>query len=295
MFGIVDDAPYWNVVMRLYDQDKLVGASDFLAKMGDGYAGSAVPLRRLIESEAKSRREGIQSEIGDHLTLEYIPHEQQDRAEHIGRFVVESVQNLKSRFQWKTDENVLVTLLSIEEDSQWATARYGYCSQKTEYYKICIPFHATNDPHSFYRVFSHEYSHVISLSQSSRRVNHWVGEGFSVYASNDCDDRARDAFISNPHIWLSPERLELQFGPGLDLGSRDKWFAYQQAGWIIRYLAKKHGDHGLMEFLGQYADESILRNLKLLALGESRTRDAVHAEYNTTPQKLFDEVASSLR
>jgi hypothetical protein len=59
-------------------------------------------------------------------------------------------------------------------------------------------------------------------------------------------------------------------------------------------LAKKHGEKNLMGFLAEYADESILRNLKLLALGESRTRDAIHAAYHTTPKKLFDDVAAAL-
>jgi len=290
MFGITDDAAFWSVVYALYDEDKLDAAQDVLDKLGDGVRGvTYLSLVRLVESEFHTRRTGTRKDLTDWIKIEYIPGEQEPSIEAISHAVVQLLQAERQRFGWQGPDKVLITLLSAEKDAPWATARFGYCAQKADYYKICIPFHATVDPHRFVNVLQHEFAHVISLSQSKGRVSSWMGEGFSVYAAGELLDHSRRYFLAAPKSWLGPEPLERQFRPSLDLGTQEKWLAYQQSAWVVWYMTKLKGEPTLMQVLGEYADESILRNLKLLALGESKTRDAVQHVYGLGLEELFEK------
>jgi hypothetical protein len=295
MFGIADDAAFWNVVLRFYDEDRLEAAQDVLDKLGDGVSGGVyLNLVRLVESELYTRVHGARKALAAWVDLEYLPHELEPSIGAIGQALMQVLDGERRRFAWKGSDRVLVTLMSADKDAPWATARFGYCAQKSDYYKICIPFHAVVDPHRFVSVLSHEFGHVISLSESKGRIATWLGEGFSVYASNDVQDHSRRMFLANPETWLKPEFLESQFRPSIDLGSREKWLAYQQSGWIVHYLAKLRGEPELMHLLTEFADESILRNLKLLALGQSKTRDAIAHAYGLTLEDLFRKAEEAL-
>ena len=285
----------WSVVYTLYEEDKLEAAQEVLNGMGHGMAGGRyLSLVRLVESEVRPRISGTRVSLTSNLDLEYLPEEQGHNIENISHVIVAVTQGERNRFSWKGTDKVLVTLLSINNDAPWATGRFGYCTPKTDYFKICIPHHGTLDAGRFVNVLAHEFAHVISMSESKGRVSNWLGEGFSVYAAQDLNEHSKRLFLDSPKAWLAPEALELQFRPSLDLGTQEKWLAYQQSGWLVRFLVSLKGESKLMHLFAEYADEGILRNLKLLALGESKTRDAVHHVYGLGLEELFQKAKDSL-
>ena len=115
-----------------------------------------------------------------------------------------------------------------------------------------------------------------------------------MFASNDCSDNARLAFLSHPGLWQKARRLGALFGAVSDLGSQDKWFAYQQAGWTVRYMIGLHDEATFQKFLKQHADESFLRNLKIMALNEAPTDEALSSVYGVHPDRLFTEALKAL-
>jgi len=295
MWGLAEDIPYWQAVSRLYDMDNVVGAYELAVELGAGRNARGLSMFRLVDAERDVRVRGTRHEVTDWFGVEYIPSEQGERIQALAQVALKKAGQERDRFCWQGKEKVLLALLAQEMDASWATARFGYCAQKTEYYKICVPHHATQSEDRFEDVFGHEFAHVMSLSQSKQRLSKWLGEGFSVYVSREFSDRSRQVFLSRPHHWLNPQDLELQFGPGIDLGSADKWLAYQQAGWITLYMAKLKGEKELMVLLDQFADEGFLRNLKLMALGESRTADAIKQVYRMSQAELFLKARASLQ
>lgn len=281
--------------MRLYDDDKLEGAEDILKNLGDGVRGVPhLDVVRLIESELYTRQMGVRRALKPWLDIEYIAEEQDSKIDAVCQATVAAVEAEQKRFAWESNDHVLITILSAAKDAEWATARFGYCSQKTNGFKICLPYHATLEPQHYNKVLTHEFAHVISIAESKGRLSRWLSEGFSVYASGELSGQSRQYFQANPQAWCAPETLELQFGPKLDLGTEEKWLAYQQAGWVVRYLARLKGEPELMLLLREFADEGILRNLKLLALGESKTRDAIHHVYGLGLEELFEKTKGSL-
>lgn len=293
--GIPDDTANWSVVYTLYEEDKLEAAQDVLNGMGHGMAGGRyLSLVRLVESEVRPRVLGTRISLASDLDLEYMPEEQGHSIESISQKILSVTQGERSRFGWQGRDKVLVTLLSIDNDAPWATGRFGYCTAKADYFKICVPYHATLDTTRFANVLAHEFAHVISMSESKGRISNWLGEGFSVYASQDLNEHSKLLFLHSSKAWLAPEALELQFRPSLDLGTKEKWLAYQQSGWLVRFLVRLKGEAELVRLFAEYADEGILRNLKLLALGESKTRDAIHHVYGLGLEEFFSKARNSL-
>lgn len=287
MWGLSDASTYWGAVLKLYDQEKLDGAYQLAKQLGEGSAGKGLSVFRLIESEYEASRRGHIRELSPWLTLQYIPEEIGGDIDAICAALRQLAAEEQSRFGWTEALPVRVTILSRNEDAWWATSRFGYCTEKVPFFKICIPSHAVRDPRRFVQVFRHEFGHVISLSITKGRLASWLGEGFSVYAAGEYSQHALNVFLRNPPAWLEPRTLDLRFGPGLDLADPAKWLAYQQGGIIVHYLVGLKGEAALMAMLRDHADESFWRNAALL-FGGSRTDSALRKIYGKTEEELFE-------
>jgi hypothetical protein len=288
LWGLVGQNSQWQAAMRLYDQDKLEGAYELVEELGDGQMGTALPFLRQLEGELDLRTRGRREVVNDWLTVEFLPEELGEDISLVSESASALRERQHSRFSWSGSEPVLLALLSQQVDADWATGRFGYCVQKTDYFKICIPHHALSSKERFDAVFTHEYSHVMSLSASKGRISKWLGEGFSVHASDDHSQESWNWFQAHPDQWLLPHQLESQFGPGTDLGSQGKWLAYQQAGWITRYLAGLRGEASLMQFITDLGDDSFWRNMKILALGQTRESEAIGHFYGISEGEIFE-------
>ena len=286
MWGLSDSNVYWGAVMRLYDQENLSGAYELALKLGEGTGGRGLSVFRLIEAEYEAQRRGMIRQLNDWLSLQYIDDEVGTNVDGFISVLRALAEEQKTRFGWNETTAVRVTLLSHDSDAWWATARYGYCTQKAPFFKIGIPFHALASPQRFGDVFRHEFAHVISLSLSKSRIPHWLGEGFSVYASGEDIAYAVARFRQNPSEWLSAKNLDLRFGPGLDLADPAKWLAYQQSGIIAHYLVGLRDERTLVSLLREHGDESFGRNL-LVLFGSSRTDGALKRVYGKGELEIF--------
>jgi len=286
MWGLSDSNVYWGAVMRLYDQDNLEGAYQLALKLGEGAGGQGLSVFRLLEAEYEAQRRGMIRQVTDWLSVQYIDAEVGENIDAMLTFLRSLAEQEAARFNWADMAPVRVTLLSQESDAWWATARYGYCTQKVPFYKIGIPFHVLENPHRFAMVFRHEFAHVISLSLSKSRIAPWLGEGFSVYAAGEDLSRAIAVFRANPKEWLQPRPLNIRFGPGLDLASPAKWLAYQQGAIIVHYLVGLKNERSLVSLLKDHADESFWRNAVLM-FGGSRTDQALREVYGKSEEEVF--------
>jgi hypothetical protein len=293
-FGYYDQYLLWRTVLDLYDQEKLDASYEIAKTLGEGRDGRGGVTVRLIQAERETEVRGETIPVNDLVSLQYIPEELEESIHEIRDAIRESIAQEQTRFKWELKDKVKISFLAGEFDEWWAPNRYGYCAEKVDMYKICLPYRLSGNASDCARVFKHEFAHVISLSTSKSRVSRWVSEGFSVLAEERHSRRAWEIFMSNPRAWLSPKNLEMQFGPGLELDSAAKSLAYEQAGFIVRFLAQKHGDASLVGFFEDFADESFMRNLKLSLTSKTRTADALKHVYGVDETELFAEVRKGL-
>lgn len=294
MFGMLSDATYWRSVFGLLVKDDVAGAHELAVQLGIGQSATGTSMIRMIEAEWDVRVRGKILTADRSRSIEYLP----DEVPHIEGIIYklgELESDFRNRFDWHEVVPLRVTLLSENVDAPWATARFGYCAQRDPYYKICIPYHAVRDEQRFGDVFVHEFAHVCSLSTSAARVPNWLGEGFSVHASGEHSETARSHLLRRPDLWLDRHELELRFGPGTELDSPSKWFAYQQSGWIVRFLATLQSEKKLLELFRRFGDESFWLNVKFLVPSADRTADAVQHVYEKHVDEIFAEAKEGLR
>lgn len=293
MFGMLSDATYWRSVFGLLLKDDVAGAHELAMQLGIGQSASGEGILRMIEAEWDVRVRGTVLSADRSRSVEFLPEE----APHIEGIVYklgELETEFRNRFYWHDEVPLRITLLSENVDAPWATARYGYCAQREPYYKICIPYHAVADEQRFSDVFVHEFAHVCSLSTSAGRIPNWLGEGFSVHASGEHSESSRSRLIRERNSWLDRQELELRFGPAVELDSSAKWLAYQQAGWITRYLTTLQPERKLLELFRRFGDESFWLNVKFLVPATDRTAEAVHHVYGKNVDEIFVQAREQL-
>lgn len=283
------DTPHWEAAFECYYQDSVLEAYHEIRDHGVGEAGDLLRWFRVIEAEAITRERSRVLHVQPWLSLEYIPSESMGIERELARRTQSACDEVAQRLGWTHSVNTRLAVLAEETDAEWATNPYGYCISKEPFEKICLPNYLVDDPAEFCQAVAHEYAHVISTNVANDYAPRWVEEAVSVLVERRFDVDIWRGFRDIPGRWLSPAALE-----GALIDRRDEenakdriWMAYQQAGWIGRYLASLQGDNRLGVFLKEIANESPMTNIFRTLAGQDRTDAALKKTYRLSKRELY--------
>lgn len=281
----------WDAAIEEYHWDRVVEAHALAEPMGVGETADRLAWYRLLEAEAITRRKSKVVQLRDWLSFEWIPSEVEDLAPRLQNLAIEACDEIAERLGWSHGPPCRIAILAPEVDAPWATHPYGYCADMYPYDKICLPDHLIDDLDEFSQAVAHEYAHVISLNLALGHAPRWLEEAVSVLAEREFDREAWDAFREDPAEWQAPSDLEAAFETVEEDEDAewDVWLAYQQSGWIGRYLESLDSGRKLGDLLRAHADERLLLGLSLAIAGRTRTDYALKKTYGLTLRRLFDE------
>jgi len=285
----VEESAYWDAALEHYHWDRVVEAFETIHLHGVGEAGSFIRWYRLIESEAFSRKISVQQAVNEWLTFEFVPSEVGDLADTLIQETLAACEEIGQRLGWDHSVPTLLAVLAEATDAPWATNPYGYCTDKENFMKICLPAYLVDDLEEFRQAVAHEYAHVITMNLADGQMPRWLEEAISVLAEHSLSSEAWEEFCEDDEAWLSPEDLEIQLeSRGEEGADRDEvWYAYQQCGWIGRYLATLGDESKLGDLLREHAHEGFFRNIRLALTGRDRVDGALQATYGLTVRELF--------
>lgn len=283
------DTPHWEAAFEHYYQDRIIEALSEIRDHGVGEAGDLLRWYRVIEAEAITRKKSKTIKVASWLSLEFVPSETMGIEAELVTRTLEACSEVANRLGWAHSVTTLLSILAEETDAPWATNPYGYCVSKEPYEKICLPNYLVDDPSEFSQAVAHEYAHVISSNIADEYAPRWVEEAVSVLVERRFDNETWRTFCENQKSWLDPTDLEaVLVDRSDDDGTKEEiWMAYQQAGWIGRYLSNKFGDERLGEFLREIANESPAFNLLRTLRAQDRTDAALKKVYGLTRRDLF--------
>lgn len=283
------DTPHWDAAFEHYYQDNIADAFRLIRDHGVGEAGDLLRWYRIIEAEAITREKSRVLEIEPWLSLEFVPDETMGLERELAQRTAGACNEVAGRLGWAHAVSTRLAVLAEETDAPWATNPYGYCVSKEPFEKICLPNYLVDDPSEFSQAVAHEYAHVISTNIADEYAPRWVEEAVSVLVERRFDLDTWTEFCEMPAAWLMPADLEIALVDRSDEdGAKDRiWMAYQQAGWIGRYLSHLQGDARLGAFLKEIANESPMANLLRAASGKDRTDAALKKVYGLTKRDLF--------
>jgi hypothetical protein len=132
---------------------------------------------------------------------------------------------------------------------------------------------------------------VISANLSDGQAPRWLEEAVSVLAERAVDEIVTQEFLNGTAMWRTPYDLEQIFESrgGEDAEKEEVLRAYQQAGWIGRYLSECGTERGLTKLLREHANEDLFRNLRLKISGKDRVDGAMRAVYRKDVKTVFTE------
>lgn len=286
----------WAEIIRLYDQDRVVEAFDEAIAAGLGPTAAFATWFRTLEAEAITRKRSQRVQMSLGLFIEFIP-EEVPSGKRYEVEVLRACEHASVLLGYAKPDPTLVTILAAEADAPWATHPGGYCTQREEYNKICIPHNAIHNDDVFQRTVAHEYAHVITLDYSCANAPRWIEEGVSVWVEQDYDPEAFYQFVSGDTDWLGAQELEAEFETSDDTeaGQDAIWLAYQQSAWIVRFLAERFGRDKLQKFIKMHADESFWSNLTAGITGRTRTDEAMKQVFSLSTKKVFDETLTWMK
>lgn len=272
-------------------------AFDAIEEHGIGEAGANLRWYRLIEAETVSRRKSVQVKVNEWLTFEYVPREILDLHSSLIERALDACNEVAKRLDWDHSEQTLVSILAQETEADWAASPYGYWVHKEPYEKICLPNYLVDDPEEYSQAVAHEYAHVISAALSDGYSQRWLDEALSVLIERRFDEDTWQGFRDGSIPWLSAGDLEHTLeGQSEEEGTKDEvWNAYQQAGWIGRYLSERGDDTKLAALLRKVSDESPGWNIPRLFLGRDRVDAALRSIYGFGSRDLFARTLEWLR
>jgi hypothetical protein len=285
------DTPHWEAAFEHYYQDRVVEAFREVRDHGVGEAGDLLRWYRVIEAEAITRRKSEALEVSPWLSLEFVPTETMGIERELAKRTLDACSEVADRLGWSHSVKTQLAVLAEETDAPWATNPYGYCVSKEPYEKICLPNYLVDDLFEFSQAVAHEYAHVISTNIADEYAPRWVEEAVSVLVERRFDAATWRRFCDDSRSWLNPADLEtVLVDRSDDDGTKEEiWMAYQQAGWIGRYLSSIDGDYRLGEFLRDIANEAPIANLLRTLAGKDRTDAALKRVFGMTKRDLFDE------
>jgi len=323
----VPDSAHWDAAFEHYHWDRLAEAYDEVQKWGIGEAGGYLRWYRVIEAEAVTREQSVILPINDWLSLEVVQrHAEVYRRELVDR-IVGTCDLVADRFGWDHREKTMISILAEETDAPWATHPYGYCVRKEHYEKICLPDYLVENMDEFLQAVAHEYTHVISEAFADGYAPRWMEEALSVLVESRFDTETWEEFRTGEIPWKSAFELELTLEgrssedePGFEMdmaivmatpmedfepledddeeeeeeavaseqdSGKEVWRAYQQSGWIGRYLASLGDERRIARLLHQIADESPEWNLDRTLKRKDRVEAALETVYGFGVKDLF--------
>lgn len=279
----------WRTAFEHYEHDRLQEAYELAEALGLGSGGQYASWYRLVEAEWLTRRRSKRVSLTDWLEFEYIEAEVGNSADGLAEIAVSACRRVAERLGYTRNDKTLIAILAKEADAPWAANPWGYCADKYPFEKICLPHHLVSRPRDFAQAVAHEFAHVISLNLSLGRAPRWLEEAVSVLAEWQYDGQVWVGFKRGRFAWLSPRALEAAFASGDDEETEEDelWLAYQQAGWIGRYLGETFEEKRLGDLLREHTNESVWRNLLGGLLGRTRTEMAMQAVYGLSTMQVF--------
>lgn len=316
--GVPDGEQRWTAALQLDRKDKVVEAFDLLRGAGLDQWAHYLKVYRMIEAEAITRTRASVEQAAPWLSLEFIPYEVGQAQHAMRRMIGEACDTVAQRLGAIHEHPTRITIIAEECDVPWATNPYGYCADKDPHAKVCVPVRLLDDPPEFMQTIAHEYAHVISLSLSQGRAPKWLEEAVSVLAEREFDEGCWRDFVEDHADWLTPGELELEFGfvrypdaaaagwsdpmllpegPSVEVAddADAMYLAYQQAGFIGRYLLGRGSERSVGEVLRHIGSDSLWRGLGVALSMRSRTDDALRRVYGFGEADLFARTLAWLR
>ncbi len=284
------DTPHWEAAFEHYYQDHVEIALEAAAENGIGEGADFLKWYRVIEAEAITRRKSQMVQLSPWLSLEFVAEELMGLEVELAQWALGACEEVATRLGWDHSVSTLLTILAEETDGPWASNPYGYCVSKDSYEKICLPNYLLDDPTEFSQAVAHEYAHVISTNVADEYAPRWVEEAISVLVERKFDPDIWKQFADSRATWLTESDLESVLTDRTDdLNRKDEiWRAYQQAGWIGKYLAHLKSEASLGEFLAEIANEIPKTNILRSLLRQYRTDSALRQVYGISKKELFD-------
>jgi hypothetical protein len=288
-FAVQNEDSNWELAFDHYQNDRVLEAYDLISQFGVGKTGEYLRHFRMIEAEAVTRQKAIVQPVTTWLTIEYVAKEVAGFRPMLPSAILDACEGIANRLDWKHGADTRLTILAEETDADWAAFPQGYCAGKEPYEKICLPNHLLDNQQEFHAAVAHEYAHVISGALSGDEAPRWLDEAISVLAEGSIDEAIHLQFQSDPSLWLSAADLESVYDSRSPNGEDVERVlrAYQQSGWIGRYLSSLGPETLLRDLLQEQANEGVLRNLRIRAMGLDRVDLAIRTVYGMTTSQLF--------
>lgn len=291
-YGAAGESAAWQAVLDHYYWDRIPEAYDSAIALGAGHGAAGLVTFRMIEGEYMTRERGAIEEVSDWLSVEAIsdelpPGEDVQRA--IVSAIVDACNQVAWRFGYEHGAPVLVSVLSREANVPWMPGRYGYCTDKYPYDKICIPHSSVTLPDDLEHVILHEYAHVVSLNLSEGKCPLWLDEAVAMVSGGGVDRRTWSRLADGREEWLSPEELDGAYRADREdrEGHRTVWLAYQQSAVLGFYLASLKGESGLGDLMRGFSNNSTIRELLTRLRGLGPSDEALREVYGFDTQELF--------
>lgn len=289
----MEEGSLWAAVGELYDRDEVVAAHELAESLGTGEFGWNLGFFRSIEAEAATRRESRVVNLAPWLEFEYLPHEVRNyRA--LAEATLGTCDLVAARLGWDHGAKTRIAILADEADAPWATNPHGYHSPRVPYDKICLPAYVQDDLGEFRQAVAHEYAHVVTHHLTEGRAPRWLSEAVSVLAERNFDPKAMRALAAGK--WRAPGPLEAAFA-GDEEGENPEWevwLAYQQSGWIGRFLVGLGDERRLAELLRAHVGGGTWKRVLGLIGGRSPTDQALRAVYGLSVGELFARALKAL-
>lgn len=279
-YGTTGQYGEWREAIEAYLRDQVTEAYALAQEMGAGYQAGGLAWSRMIEGEALTRQNATIVSLRPWLSLEY------DASDvHIGEAeqhtIVDACERVAGRLGWNFEVEVRVMIMRGEVDAPWHGARYGYCIDKYPFDKICIPQRAALSHGSLWPVIAHEFTHVVTLNLTQKRIPHWLDEGLAMLMEG------REAHPAPE--WFDPIELNGAFeGDRRDVdGLNRSQEAYFQSAQLVRYLYRLGGDAKLAQLVRAFTNNNFWTEIRINLLGEPSVEEALHEVYGLSQDDLF--------
>ncbi len=305
-YGAAGESAAWGAVLEHYYWDRLDEAYLRAVELGAGSFGHGLVTFRMIEGEHMTRARGAITKVSEWLSVEWIPEEvnvlQSSDFDYLGcggtarsfddrriERMVDACNQVAWRFGFEHGPPVLVSVLSRDSDVPWMPGRYGYCTDKYPYDKVCIPHRSLHDYDDLEHVVLHEYAHVASLNLSAGRCPLWLDEAMAMVSGGGVDRRAWRDLASGVEPWLGVEELDSAYHEDREdrEGQRAVWMAYQQSSVLGYYLAEQKGEKSLGDLMRAMTNNTTMQELVIRFKGHGLTDEALGEVYGFGTRELF--------